>query len=73
MKSAARFYRLKTLHIAAIFAVGATSFIFQHYYEETWAKNTMMQVLIDDLDGAVQTNSIGRLRFAISFGDVSYI
>lgn len=35
----------------AIFAVGATSFILQSYYEETWAKNTMMQVLVDDLDG----------------------
>ena len=35
----------------AIFAVGTTSFILQRYYEETWAKNTMMQVLVDDLDG----------------------
>ena len=35
----------------AIFAVGATSFILQRYCEETWAKNTMMQVLVDDLDG----------------------
>ncbi len=35
----------------AIFAVGATSFILQRYYEETWANNTMMQVLVDDLDG----------------------
>ena len=34
----------------AIFAVGATSFILQRYYEETWAKNTMMQVMVDDLD-----------------------
>jgi catechol 2,3-dioxygenase-like lactoylglutathione lyase family enzyme len=34
-----------------IFAVGRTSFILQSYYEETWAKNTMMQVLVDDLDG----------------------
>ena len=33
-----------------IFAVGPTSFILQGYYEETWAKNTMMQVLVDDLD-----------------------
>ena len=37
--------------MSAIFAVGATSFILQRYYEETWAKNTMMQVLVDDLDG----------------------
>ena len=34
----------------AIFAVGATSFIRQRYHEETRAKNTMMQVLVDDLD-----------------------
>jgi len=33
-----------------IFGVGPTSFILQGYYEETWAKNTMMQVLVDDLD-----------------------
>lgn len=34
----------------AIFAVGATSFILQRYYDEAWAKNAMMQVLVDDLD-----------------------
>jgi len=32
----------------AIFAVGATSFILQRYYDEAWAKNAMMQVLVDD-------------------------
>jgi len=34
----------------AIFAVGATSFILQRYYDEAWAKNAMMQALVDDLD-----------------------
>jgi hypothetical protein len=34
----------------AIFAVGVTSFILQRYYDEAWAKNAMMQVLVDDLD-----------------------
>ena len=33
-----------------IFEVGATSFILQRYYEKTWAENTMMQLIVDDLD-----------------------
>lgn len=33
-----------------IFAVGATSFILQSYYEKTWAENTVMQLMVDDLD-----------------------
>ena len=33
-----------------IFAVGATSFILQARYDEEWAANAMMQLMIDDLD-----------------------
>ena len=34
----------------AIFAVGSTSFILQRGYEKSWAENTMMQLMVDDLD-----------------------
>ncbi len=34
----------------AIFAVGSTSFILQRGYEKIWAENTMMQLMVDDLD-----------------------
>jgi hypothetical protein len=34
----------------AIFDVGATSFILQRGYDRTWAENTMMQLMVDDLD-----------------------
>lgn len=34
----------------AIFAVGETSFILQNYYQQAWAENFMMQLLVDDLD-----------------------
>jgi catechol 2,3-dioxygenase-like lactoylglutathione lyase family enzyme len=34
----------------AIFAIGGTSFILQNYYQEDWAGNFMMQLLVDDLD-----------------------
>jgi catechol 2,3-dioxygenase-like lactoylglutathione lyase family enzyme len=34
----------------AIFRVGAGGFILQRYYEEGWANNAMMQLLVDDLD-----------------------
>ena len=34
----------------AIFEVGATSFILQRGYDKTWAENTMLQLLVDDLD-----------------------
>jgi len=33
-----------------IFAVGATSFILQRGYEKSWAENTMMQLMVDDLN-----------------------
>jgi catechol 2,3-dioxygenase-like lactoylglutathione lyase family enzyme len=34
----------------AIFAIGATSFILQRRYQEEWAGNFMMQLMVDDLD-----------------------
>ncbi len=34
----------------AIFAIGQTSFILQRYYQEAWAGNFMMQLMVDDLD-----------------------
>ena len=34
----------------AIFAVGASSFIVQPYFQEQWAQNCMMQLMVDDLD-----------------------
>ncbi len=35
----------------AIFGIGTSSFILQNYYQEQWAGNFMMQLLVDDLDG----------------------
>jgi catechol 2,3-dioxygenase-like lactoylglutathione lyase family enzyme len=34
----------------AIFQMGATSFILQNRYQEEWAGNFMMQLLVDNLD-----------------------
>ena len=34
----------------AIFGVGASSFILQNYYQQAWAENFMMQLMVDDLD-----------------------
>ena len=34
----------------AIFQVGTGSFILQNYYQQQWADNFMMQLLVDDLD-----------------------
>lgn len=36
----------------AIFQIGATSFILQNYYQQQWAENFMMQLLVDDLDAS---------------------
>jgi hypothetical protein len=33
-----------------IFTAGATSFIVQRYYQQAWAENCMMQLLVDDVD-----------------------
>ena len=35
----------------AIFAVGGGGFILQQYYQKEWAENSMMQLMVDDLDG----------------------
>ena len=35
----------------AIFAIGATSFILQNFYQKDFAGNFMMQLMVDDLDG----------------------
>jgi uncharacterized glyoxalase superfamily protein PhnB len=34
----------------AIFGVGASSFVLQNYFQEDWAANSMMQLMVDDLD-----------------------
>jgi catechol 2,3-dioxygenase-like lactoylglutathione lyase family enzyme len=34
----------------AIFNVGSGGFILQRYFQEEWAHNTMLQLLVDDLD-----------------------
>lgn len=34
----------------AIFRVGASSFLLQNYYQKEWAENSMMQLMVDDLD-----------------------
>jgi catechol 2,3-dioxygenase-like lactoylglutathione lyase family enzyme len=34
----------------AIFTLGSTSLILQRYYQEEWASNFMMQLVVDDLD-----------------------
>lgn len=34
----------------AIFALGATSFLLQRYYQKDWAENFMMQLMVDDVD-----------------------
>jgi catechol 2,3-dioxygenase-like lactoylglutathione lyase family enzyme len=34
----------------AIFGIGATSFILGRHYQEDWAGNFMMQLMVDDLD-----------------------
>ncbi len=34
----------------AIFALGASAFILQRYYQKEWAENFMMQMMVDDLD-----------------------
>jgi uncharacterized glyoxalase superfamily protein PhnB len=34
----------------AIFGIGGSSFILQNYFQEAWAANSMMQLMVDDLD-----------------------
>lgn len=49
-----------------IFAVGATSFILQARYDEEWAANAMMQLMVDDLDA--WWRRIEALNLPASFG-----
>jgi uncharacterized glyoxalase superfamily protein PhnB len=35
----------------AIFDAGSGGFLLQRYYQKEWAENSMMQLLVDDLDG----------------------
>jgi catechol 2,3-dioxygenase-like lactoylglutathione lyase family enzyme len=35
----------------AIFKAGSGGFILQRYFQEDWAANFMMQLMVDDLDG----------------------
>ena len=34
----------------AIFGIGASSFLLQDFFQEDWAANFMMQLMVDDLD-----------------------
>ena len=34
----------------AIFEMGSSGFILQNYYQKNWAENSMVQLLVDDLD-----------------------
>ena len=34
----------------AIFGIGSSSFVLQNYFQEDWAANSMMQLMVDDLD-----------------------
>lgn len=34
----------------AIFRIGTTSFLLQNHFQQEWAENFMMQLLVDDLD-----------------------
>jgi hypothetical protein len=50
----------------AIFGIGTTSFILQNYYQEQWAGNFMMQLMVDDLDA--WWKHIESLQLATTFG-----
>jgi uncharacterized glyoxalase superfamily protein PhnB len=34
----------------AIYSVGTSTFILQNYFQKDWAENSMMQLVVDDLD-----------------------
>ena len=49
------FYQALGFHLlldseVAIFAAGSGGFILQRHYEQGWAENFMMQLMVDDLD-----------------------
>lgn len=35
----------------AIFGIGSSSFVLQNHFQEDWAANFMMQLMVDELDG----------------------
>jgi uncharacterized glyoxalase superfamily protein PhnB len=50
----------------AIFNVGSGGIILQRYYQEQWAQNTMLQLMVDDLDAWWE--HISALDLATQFG-----
>src|SRR5688572_25008508 len=50
----------------AIFGIGASSFVLQNYFQEDWAANFMMQLMVDDLDG--WWKHVEALDLAANFG-----
>lgn len=51
----------------AIFRVGSGGFILQRFYREEWARNSMMQLMVDDLDAwwaHIETLNLGG-RFGV--------
>lgn len=44
------FAKLLDVPEVAIFSMGSSSFLLQHYYQQAWAENFMMQLMVDDLD-----------------------
>jgi hypothetical protein len=44
------FKKLLDSEEVAIFSIGNSSFILQHYYQKEWAENFMMQLMVDHLD-----------------------
>lgn len=58
----------KELHAddVAIYRVGTTSFLLQNHYQEDWAANFMMQLLVDDL--AAWWQHLITLRLPETFG-----
>jgi hypothetical protein len=50
----------------AIFNAGSGGFILQRYYQKDWAENTMMQLMVDDLDA--WWSHVSSLDLAGTFG-----
>jgi catechol 2,3-dioxygenase-like lactoylglutathione lyase family enzyme len=50
----------------AIFRAGSSEFILQRYYQEDWAGNFMMQLMVDDLDA--WWSHIAGLDLAAAYG-----
>ena len=44
------FTKLLDVPEVAIFSIGASAFLLQRYYQQAWAENFMMQLMVDDLD-----------------------